>query len=998
LVLAADRADFLQGDETDSPRRLVADWQEVDAVPSSASPQKQAGWKKLLAGLPPEQEPLHSDALPECEYWYALCPSAHYISGFELRAEIRFRERKKNGEWGKLKSGRIPRRLMAKLPATDREAMSMLGGGAADLYDFSNQDSIATSFRIAGSMAAPVLQKLCQTGRCAIDPEGQRDVDGLIPLSWDEGERWTFGLRLETSGEKLKLTGAFQRGAERLEPAQVGFATADGLLFANGLVSRFEGRGAFPWWSLLKRTGPIEVPASEGDELVEHMLQHTALPPVDWPASLAVVEHIVQPRAVLRITESKDRTRGSRDELCCYVSFNYDGAIFRDTDQKSTEFVKDRRIVVRRDGSAEAARLAEIARYGLRPDRACYDGGVAHYHLPPRKLGMAVSQSIADGWHVELEGRAFRKPVQFGAAISSGVDWFELQANIDFGAAKAALPDLLRALRQKSNVVELSDGSFGILPEELIQQLGPLLGVGTIEGDRVRYSRAQASLLDALLAARPQVSVDELFREARDRLRNFDRILPSPQPGGFNGQLRHYQEEGLAWMLFLRELGFGGCLADDMGLGKTAQVLALLEIRRQSRESGEAVGPSLAVVPRSVVFNWKREAERFTPQLRVRDYSGTDRKRGAADFSDCDLVLTTYGTLRRDIAILQSVQFDYAILDEAQAIKNATSDSAKTACLVRSRNRLALSGTPIENHVGELFSLFEFLNPGMLGSMAALSLGGASLRNPDEATRSMLAMAVRPFLLRRTKDQVAPELPARTEQTIYCELESEQRKQYDELRDHYRAVLLGRIATQGLAKSQMHILEALLRLRQAACHPGLLDATCADAPSAKTEALMAQIAEVMSEGHKALVFSQFTSLLAIVRKQVEAAGIRYEYLDGKTRDRQQRVDSFQNDPECKLFLISLKAGGLGLNLTAAEYVFLLDPWWNPAVEAQAVDRAHRIGQSKRVFAYRLIARDTVEEKVVELQSRKRDLADSIIRADASLVRDLKREDLEFLLS
>jgi SNF2 family DNA or RNA helicase len=304
----------------------------------------------------------------------------------------------------------------------------------------------------------------------------------------------------------------------------------------------------------------------------------------------------------------------------------------------------------------------------------------------------------------------------------------------------------------------------------------------------------------------------------------------------------------------------------------------------------------------------------------------------------------------------------------------------------------------VENHLGELWSLFEFLNPGMLGEAKVLKMAGGLARNPSEESRRLLAQALRPFILRRTKQQVARELPEKTEQTIFCELDAAQRKQYDELRSHYRETLLRRIQMGGLGKAKMHVLEALLRLRQAACHPGLLDRKRAEEPSAKLDVLLDQLDELREEGHKALVFSQFTSMLSIVRGRLDEAGVRYEYLDGSTRDRQARVDSFQNDPAIPLFLISLKAGGLGLNLTAAEYVFLLDPWWNPAVEAQAVDRTHRIGQTRPVFAYRLIARDTVEEKVLELQKTKRDLADAILGEDNSLIRDLKKEDLELLLS
>jgi SNF2 family DNA or RNA helicase len=318
--------------------------------------------------------------------------------------------------------------------------------------------------------------------------------------------------------------------------------------------------------------------------------------------------------------------------------------------------------------------------------------------------------------------------------------------------------------------------------------------------------------------------------------------------------------------------------------------------------------------------------------------------------------------------------------------------------LLRGNHRLALSGTPVENHLGELWSLFEFLNPGMLGASGVFQLAAKDMRDPSNELRKLLSQALRPFLLRRTKEQVVKELPPKVEQTIYCVMEPSQRLLYDELRQHYRESLSKKIGKVGIAKSKIQVLEALLRLRQAACHPGLIDPKRVNDPSAKLDVLLGQLRDVIEEGHKALVFSQFTSLLAILGANLNAAGMKYEYLDGKTADRQAPVERFQNDPESRLFLISLKAGGLGLNLTAADYVFILDPWWNPAVEAQAVDRAHRIGQARQVFAYRLIARDTVEEKVLQLQESKRSLADAILSEENSLIRDLVAEDIELLLS
>jgi SNF2 family DNA or RNA helicase len=398
------------------------------------------------------------------------------------------------------------------------------------------------------------------------------------------------------------------------------------------------------------------------------------------------------------------------------------------------------------------------------------------------------------------------------------------------------------------------------------------------------------------------------------------------------------------------------------------------------------------------VFNWQQEAARFAPHLKLLDHTGLARGKTADHFPDFDIVVTTYGTLRRDVLLFKDAQFDYCILDEAQIVKNAGTDQAKATRLLQANHRLALSGTPVENHLGELWSLFEFLNPGLLGHASVFKLAGGAARNPEPETRAILAKGLRPFILRRTKQQVAKDLPEKTEQTLYCELEPEQRKLYDELREHYRQSLAKTIEAVGMNRAKIQVLEALLRLRQAACHPGLIDRKRTADASAKLDMLFPYLEEAIDEGQKTLVFSQFTSFLAILRAKLDKAGIPYEYLDGKTRNRQEKVERFQNEPDCKLFLISLKAGGVGLNLTAAEYVFLLDPWWNPAVEAQAIDRTHRIGQTKPVFAYRLIAKNTVEEKVLELQKTKRDLADAILNADNSVISNLKREDLEMLLS
>jgi superfamily II DNA or RNA helicase len=785
--------------------------------------------------------------------------------------------------------------------------------------------------------------------------------------------------------DQWNLTGFLARGQERMPLSEPALIVDGGFLLARGKLARFDPAGAFPWVDQLREAPRISFPDRERDAVLRRLLDCPALPPMDLDPPLQFEERRVAPRLGLRVSRQKSPAGEAKHVARLLLDYGR-GWVEGPTTGRGI-WLPEERLYLLHDRAAELAAGETLRNLGLRPGA----GGDRAWPLPAKHLPRVVRELVRAAWHVEAEGKAFRTPGAAHVSVSSGIDWFELRGEVDYGGATASLPELLAAMRRGDSMVVLGDGTFGLLPEEWLERFAPLAGLGAKGDGHLRFRRNQAGLLDALLAAQPDVRVDEVFARLRDQLRRFQGIQAVPQPAGFVGQLREYQQEGLGWMEFLREFGFGGCLADDMGVGKTAQVLALLETRRT-----QGKGPSLVVAPRSLIFNWREEAARFTPSLRVLEHIGTARDEASIDRHN--LVLTTYGTLLRDAPGLSQIEFDYVVLDEAQAAKNASTATAKAVRLLRGHHRLALSGTPVENHLGELWSLFEFLNPGMLGEAKVLKMAGGLARNPGEEARRLLAQALRPFILRRTKQQVARELPAKTEQTIFCELEGSQKKHYDELRKHYRAALLSRVDRQGLGRSKMHVLEALLRLRQAACHPGLLDARRIHEPGAKIGTLLAQLSELREEDHKALVFSQFTSLLAILRGHLDAAGWRYEYLDGATRDRQARVEAFQNDPDCGLFLISLKAGGLGLNLTAAEYVFLLDPWWNPAVEAQAVDRAHRIGQTRPVFAYRLIARDTVEEKVLELQKTKRSLADAILGEDNSLIRDLKREDLELLLS
>jgi hypothetical protein len=957
------------------------------AAPANMYPmpqrQRTPPWREYLdqiqAGL--SGAPAEPDWPEGFELLYAIDPGASRSTGAVV-IDLFSRQHKKSGEHTAWRDFRVGHNKAGSVPdPVDADLLPMLLGGT-DTFSFQYSSTYGTSTHKAlpRALALKVLPRAAETGRLAIrgDHPGQ-----FTPLAWGSDEPWRLSLEVrQDDRDQWAITGALTRGQERMPLGEPSLILRDGFVVARGAIAPLEAGHAFPWIEELRSLKQIPFPDRERDAVLATLLKTPHLPSLELDEPLRFEERRGAPRTGLRIT--RDRNTWGEERFAAKVLFDYGTGWVAEPLSGRGIWLEAQRVFLVRDPAAEAAAQEQLREAGVRSANG-------EWTLQPKHMPRVVRTLLRAGWHIEADGKAFRRATGTRVEVTSGIDWFELRGEVDYGGASAKLPELLAAMRRGDTMVRLGDGSFGVLPEEWLERFAPLANLGSREEDHLRFRQNQAGLLDALLAAQPEVRVDELFERARQRLRNFAGVSAAPQPEGFRGQLRDYQREGVGWMQFLREFGFGGCLADDMGVGKTAQVLALLESRRT-----EGKGPSLVVAPKSLIFNWRTEASRFTPALRVLEHTGTARDASLIDGHD--LVLTTYGTLLRDAAHLAGIPFDYVVLDEAQAIKNASTASAKAVRLLRGENRLALSGTPVENHLGELWSLFEFLNPGMLGQASVLQMAGGLARNPGEEARKLLSQALRPFILRRTKQQVARELPEKTEQTIFCELESAQKKQYDDLRRHYRDTLLARVDEHGLGRAKLGVLEALLRLRQAACHPGLIDEKRKHESSAKLDILLEQLAEVREEGHKALVFSQFTSLLAIVRGHLDKQGIRYEYLDGRTRDRQSHVDAFQNDPGCGLFLISLKAGGLGLNLTAAEYVFLLDPWWNPAVESQAIDRAHRIGQTRPVFAYRLIARDTVEEKVLELQKTKRDLADAILGEDRSLIRELKREDLELLLS
>lgn len=933
---------------------------------------------------------------------YVLDVHATSLQPSGLVVEIAMQKRDEQGDWAEPRPSRLSHDTWLTAPElVDREIAQMLVGTQSE-HGYYSPGASSRRYVVSPNAFDTILRRMVESGRAFLRVLQESRVH---PLTWDDGAPWVFRLKLDRLHDKeepwYELRGCFVRGDQELGVNDPSVVIRGGLLIVADTVHRFVDDLVFPAIASLRTSMQVRVGADEALELIHELYRLPRIPLIELPEDFGIVEAHGVPRNVLEL-KFLPRQQSGAARAQAVLSFQYGdvrvGALQREGHQTHV-FDKESRRVLHRDIVAEMQAQIQLLAMGFKLDQG-EPPNQPVYVISAGKAERAGLELSRAGWEVLMDDQRLRDLSSFALKLEDGIDWFELQGRIEFGDAHAGMPELLAAVKSGSRRLKLSDGSAGVLPEELYDRLAVLATAGSATSDRLRYSRPQAALLGSLLETIPAVELSEEFERIRLELSRFDGIRPAEPPAGFVGQLRDYQKEGLGWLHFLRRFGFGGVLADDMGLGKTVQALALLEQRR-----AEGAGTSLVVVPNSLVFNWEQEAARFAPQLRVLVHTGIKRKRGVTHYDEYDVVLTTYGTLRRDAVELARFEFDYVILDESQAIKNATTRSARAAHRLKARHRLAMTGTPIENRLAELWSVLDFLNPGVLGSAAAFGRlareSEADANGQSEeggSSRELVARAIRPYILRRTKEQVAKDLPEKLEQTLFVDLDKDERRRYNELRDHFRQQLLGNLAARDFSKAKVHVLEALLRLRQAACHPGLIDLSRAGEGSSKLEVLRNSVREVVDEGHKVLVFSQFTSLLAIVRRALDESQIVYEYLDGQTKDRGARVERFQTDPDCPVFLISLKAGGLGLNLTAADYVFLLDPWWNPAVESQAIDRTHRIGQTRRVFATRLIARDTVEEKVLLLQDRKRDLADAIIRADGGPLSDLTREELEQLLS
>ncbi|MBI4660473.1 MAG: DEAD/DEAH box helicase [Verrucomicrobia bacterium] len=723
-----------------------------------------------------------------------------------------------------------------------------------------------------------------------------------------------------------------------------------------------------------------------------------------------------------------------------HVSFDYQGLRAEEQDEREQiEECRDGKLLrIRRDFDAEDDLLDRLEQFEITPASEVMltysDARLDWAWMLPKNNDDAWFKFCTEtlpklrqaGWLIEYDesfGLRIAEPTEWYTEVAPETenDWFGVELGVQVGEAKInLLPVLINVLQTRGEefslkklekmsakrpvLIPLGDGRVLPFPAGRLREILAVL----VELDDPQSLNKQGRLeMPKLRAAEVATLSDadhwrwlgsDALKQLGQKLKNFRGIQTLAPPQGLQTTLRAYQQDGLNWLQFLREYNLSGILADDMGLGKTVQALAHL---LAEKEAGRLDRPSLVVAPTSLMTNWRQETERFAPSLRLLVSHGGERKQHFEKLREYDLIVTSYPLLPRDQEVLLSTEFHLVILDEAQYIKNPKTKWAQVACLLKSRHQLCLTGTPMENHLGELWSLFNFLLPGFLGDEHRFR---ALFRNPIEKAnnqdrRSVLAHRLAPFILRRRKEEVEKELPPKTEIVQNVELSDAQRDLYESIRLAMHAKVQAEIANKGLSRSHIIILDALLKLRQVCCDPQLvpLEAAKHVQESAKLELLMDLLPEMLEEGRHILLFSQFTSMLALIEEELAKNKIAYVKLTGETRDRATPVNDFQSG-KVPLFLISLKAGGTGLNLTAADTVVHYDPWWNPAVENQATDRAHRIGQDKKVFVYKLMTIGTVEEKIAALQARKRELVEGLLNEDRKDKLQLSAEDLEVLFA
>ncbi|MCC9165429.1 DEAD/DEAH box helicase [Pontibacter harenae] len=734
-------------------------------------------------------------------------------------------------------------------------------------------------------------------------------------------------------------------------------------VYAKGFDIKSERFSPSPYLSF-SEVKATEVPVLQLSGRTETKAEKAASEKILFELAFKYGDHVVQTEEAKRVSVSVEKTDES------YVFHR----LIRDISHEK-EFVKEL-----------SKRALEVKNGKAVLDKSTAFAWLNSHVQDLEKLGFSVQQTEKNGKNY------FIGEVSVEVGISENNDWFDIHGIVRFGEFEIPFIKLKTHILTKNNEFKLPNGQIAIIPEEWFTQYIELFAFSEGEHNLTLRKHHMALVNDLQNGNLATVTMSRKL----EKLRDFEEIQDHPLPSGFKGELRPYQKAGYNWLHFVQDYKFGGCLADDMGLGKTVQTLAML----QHRKENGAEAASLLVMPTSLIYNWQNEAQKFTPNLRILVYTGTYRDKNVEQFVNYDVVLTSYGIVRLDAELLKSYYFDYIILDESQAIKNPDSNTSRSVRSLKSRHRLILTGTPVENSTMDLWSQMSFINPGLLGNKQFFRkefLKPIEKSKDEQKTRRLHAL-IKPFILRRHKSQVARELPEKIEHTTYCNMTEEQEHAYEETKSYYRNKILKSLEENGSAgNTQFMLLQGLVKLRQIANHPLMTDAGY-EGESGKLKEVLRMTKNIVGKGHKVLVFSQFVKHLEIIRAALNERGITYAYLDGNTKNRQQQVERFQEDEQVQIFLISLKAGGVGLNLTAADYVFILDPWWNPAVEAQAVDRAHRIGQQNTVFTYKFITKDSVEEKILALQSRKIQLVTELISTDETIIKSLTKEDIDNLLS
>lgn len=608
----------------------------------------------------------------------------------------------------------------------------------------------------------------------------------------------------------------------------------------------------------------------------------------------------------------------------------------------------------------------------------------SHYYCPIDKIAKSLSFLLEIGWHInDWKGNRILKQGKMDLDLQQQTNQIlSVRGQVHYDQYQADISEMVGAFNRRDRFIQLGEGFSGLIEDQADWQ--ELAEEGEVVGNEIRVKRSHLGVFESL----PIPALANL----KDRLQNFTHIEEALPSESFKGQLRPYQQQGVNWLNFLIEYGFHGILADDMGLGKTVQVLAWL-----SRISINQ--PHLIVVPTSLLFNWKNEFEKFLPTFTLYTHHGSQRAKNSVELSKHRFILTSYATLRYDLPLLQQLTYGCLILDEAQMIKNAHAQTSQAVCTLQAQVRLSITGTPLENHLGEIWSHFRFLIPDLFGDEESFF---ADLQAAESDSRYLKRMQkkIAPFILRRKKEEVAKDLPERIDQVVWVEMNEEQRRFYDRFLASVKGNLIKKVQADGVGKHRMEIFESILRLRQICCHPMLLsslyDAEEAIPSSAKFDFVMDDLETLLEENRKVLVYSQFTSMLQLMVKEANKRGWAHAYLDGSSVNREKIVASFQDDPAIRLFFISLKAGGVGLNLTKADYVFLYDPWWNNAVEEQAINRAHRIGRKDTVVAKRFVTVESIEERMMKLKAAKQSLVGELFDEEA-ILSHLTAEDLFALI-